>query len=266
MIKLVSYKNKKLFIMKTTLLFLSVFLSANLFGQNVYIPDANFKADLIGNPEINTNGDTEIQVSEASTFTGTIDCQDISISDLTGIEAFTAITELNCRENNISSLNVSNNNALTVLICDENNMSSLNLSNNAALTMLNCDENNLTSLDVSNCTDLMILNCYDNQITSLNLSNNAALTSLHCYNNQLLCLNVKNGNNTSFIDFRDISFTSATISAQAAVIYNSTDASTTNTNAAVMVLDFGAVKTSTSGTFTVQFPANDASSAILRIT
>jgi len=73
-------------------------------------------------------------------------------------------------------------------------------------------------------------------------------------------------NNTSFIDFSDISFTSATISAQAAVIYNSTDASTTNTNAAVMVLDFGAVKTSTSGTFTVQFPANDASSAILRIT
>ena len=73
-------------------------------------------------------------------------------------------------------------------------------------------------------------------------------------------------NNTSFIDFSDISFTSATISAQAAVIYNSTAASTTNTNAAVMVLDFGAVKTSTSGTFTVQFPTNDASSAILRIT
>ena len=73
-------------------------------------------------------------------------------------------------------------------------------------------------------------------------------------------------NNTSFIDFSDISFTSASISAQAAVIYNSTDASTTNTNAAVMVLDFGAVKTSTSGTFTVQFPTNNATSAILRIT
>jgi hypothetical protein len=187
--------------MKTTLLFLSIFLFTNLFGQNVYIPDANFKADLIGNPEINTNGDTEIQVSEASAFDGIIDCQDISISDLTGIEAFIAITELNCRENNISSLNVSTNIALTVLICDENNMTSLNLSNNIALTMLNCDENNLTSLDVSNCTDLMVLNCFDNQITSLNLSNNANLTSLHCYNNQLQCLNVKNGNNTAFIGF-----------------------------------------------------------------
>ena len=73
-------------------------------------------------------------------------------------------------------------------------------------------------------------------------------------------------NNTSFIDFSDISFTSATISAQAAVIYNSNTSATTNTNAAVMVLDFGAVKTSTSGTFTVQFPTNNSTSAILRIT
>jgi len=68
---------------------------------------------------------------------------------------------------------------------------------------------------------------------------------------------------TAYIDFSDLSFTSATISAQAAVIYNAN--STTNTNASVMVLDFGAVKTSTSGTFTIQFPTADASNAILRI-
>ena len=70
---------------------------------------------------------------------------------------------------------------------------------------------------------------------------------------------------TAFIDFSDLSFTSATISAQAAVIYNANTTATTNTNAAVMVLDFGAVKTSTSGTFTVQFPAATTSAAILRI-
>ena len=70
---------------------------------------------------------------------------------------------------------------------------------------------------------------------------------------------------TAFIDVADLSFTSATISAQAAVIYNSNTSATTNTNAAVMVLDFGAVKTSTSGTFTIQFPTADASNAILRI-
>lgn len=67
---------------------------------------------------------------------------------------------------------------------------------------------------------------------------------------------------TAFVDFDDLSFTSATISAQAALIYNSSSA---NVNAAIAVLDFGGVKTSTNGTFTIQFPTNDATSAILRI-
>ena len=67
---------------------------------------------------------------------------------------------------------------------------------------------------------------------------------------------------TAFVDFANASFTSATISAQAALIYNRSSA---NTNAAIAVLDFGAVKTSTNGTFTIAFPTNDASSAILRL-
>ena len=67
---------------------------------------------------------------------------------------------------------------------------------------------------------------------------------------------------TAFVDFDDLSFTSATISAQAALIYNTSSA---NVNAAIAVIDFGGVKTSTSGTFTIQFPTNDATNAILRI-
>ena len=67
---------------------------------------------------------------------------------------------------------------------------------------------------------------------------------------------------TAFVDFDDLSFTSATISAQAALIYNT---SSENVNASIAVLDFGGVKTSTNGTFTIQFPTNDATNAILRI-
>ena len=67
---------------------------------------------------------------------------------------------------------------------------------------------------------------------------------------------------TAFVDFANVSFTSATISAQAALIYNS---SSSNTNAAIAVLDFGSVKTSTNGTFTIAFPANDKDNAILRL-
>jgi hypothetical protein len=69
---------------------------------------------------------------------------------------------------------------------------------------------------------------------------------------------------TAFTDFADLSFTNATITSRGALIYNSTPTHT-YTNPVVAVLDFGADKTSTTGTFTIQFPTPDASNAILRI-
>jgi hypothetical protein len=69
---------------------------------------------------------------------------------------------------------------------------------------------------------------------------------------------------TAFTDFEDLSFTSATITARGALIYNSTPAHT-YTDPTVVVLDFGGDKTSTSGTFTIQFPPATASDAIIRI-
>ncbi len=66
---------------------------------------------------------------------------------------------------------------------------------------------------------------------------------------------------TALTDFADLSFTSATITARGALLYNDTASG----DPTVAVLDFGADKTSTNGTFTIQFPAADASSAIIRI-
>jgi hypothetical protein len=66
---------------------------------------------------------------------------------------------------------------------------------------------------------------------------------------------------TAFTDFADLSFTSATITAYGALIYNDSAAG----DPAVCVLDFGGAKTSTSGTFTIIFPAATASDAIIRI-
>jgi hypothetical protein len=63
------------------------------------------------------------------------------------------------------------------------------------------------------------------------------------------------------VDFADLSFTGVTLSALGAVIYNTSFGS----NAAVCVLDFGAVKTATSGTFTILFPNFTSAAAILRI-
>jgi len=69
---------------------------------------------------------------------------------------------------------------------------------------------------------------------------------------------------TAFTDFADLSFTSATITAYGALIYNSTPTHT-YTNPTVCVLDFGGAKTSTNWTFTIIFPTADATDAIIRI-
>ena len=84
---------------KTALLIIGmiVLITASSLAQcpgsvTVTIPDANFKAALVADTEINTNGDGEIQCAEAAAWTGTIDVSSKTISDLTGIEAFTNIT------------------------------------------------------------------------------------------------------------------------------------------------------------------------------
>ena len=70
------------------------------------------------------------------------------------------------------------------------------------------------------------------------------------------------GKGVAIVDFADRSFTGVTLTARGALIYNTSSATT---NAAVAVLDFGADKTATSGTFTIQFPAFTTAAAILRI-
>jgi len=65
---------------------------------------------------------------------------------------------------------------------------------------------------------------------------------------------------TAYVDFADSSWTSATFTARGALIYNSTQS-----NKSVVVLDFGSDKSVSSGTFTIVFPTNDATNAIIRL-
>ena len=209
------------------------------FGQNVNIPDANFKAYLVGNSAINTNGDGEIQVSEANSFSGTIVCSNLNISDLTGFEAFTVLTYLNCEGNQLSILDVSQNTALTYLNCEDNQLTNLDLSNNtalieskcqgnqitsldlsqnSALTTLNCRSNQLTSLDVSQNSALTTLNCRSNQLTSLDVSQNSALTSLDCYGNQFISLDVSQNTALQYLDCYFNQLTSLDVSQNTALI------------------------------------------------
>ncbi|MEP5341573.1 MAG: T9SS type A sorting domain-containing protein, partial [Algibacter sp.] len=145
----------------------------------VYIPDANFKNALLSNTAINTNNDMEISYNEAANVTE-ISVLYRGIADLTGIEAFVNITELNCSSNSLTSLDISANTALTRLYC----------ANTA-----------LTSIDVSANTALTDLWCYGNALTSLDVSANTALTWLDCSNTALTSLNIANGNNTNVYQF-----------------------------------------------------------------
>ena len=165
--------------------------STSLFAQNVNIPDANFKAYLIGFAAVNTNFDNEIQVSEAAAFTGEFlnFVVQPNISDLTGIEAFTSMTVLDCSNHSITSLDVSAMTALTTLRCQNNNLSSL-ITGNIGITTIQCFNNSLTDIDISGNTNLISLDASNNQLTNLDLSANTNLAVLKVGDNQLTSLDL----------------------------------------------------------------------------
>ena len=146
---------------------ISVFLG-DVFLNETYFPDANFRSALASILEIN-EGD-EITVDKIAATTE-LHVSYESISDLTGIEYFSALEEFSCQGNQLTEIDVSKN---------------------TALKGLNCSRNQLTSLDVSKNTALWDLYCNNNQLTELDLSKNTALTTLYCDNNQLATLDFSN--------------------------------------------------------------------------
>ena len=101
------------------------------------------------------------------------------------------ITHFDCRENELTSLDVCKNTALTVLICGNNQLRELDVSNNTALTYLGCWVNQIASIDVSSHIELEFLYCGSNLLTSLDVTNNSKLRILICDDNQLNNLDVK---------------------------------------------------------------------------
>ncbi len=187
----------------------------NIIGV-VYIPDANFKAELVNNAVINTNGDSEIQFSEAMAYNGKILVANKNISDLTGIEAFMNIYWLDCHGNSLTNLNVITLSKLRELHCYDNAITSLNLANNPVLTRLNCANNQLTGLNLSNkqslksvycgtnklssltiaaSPNIQVLDCSVNELTMLDVFGIPGLIDLYCDNNQLETLNLSNNSN-----------------------------------------------------------------------
>ena len=127
-------------------------------------------------------------------------CYENQMSSL-DVSQNTNLTSLNCGMNDLTNLDVSQNTNLTNLYCGGNDLTNLDVSQNTALLFLSFEYNQLTSLDVSQNTNLTYLYCVRNQLTSLDVSQNTNLTNLYCEDNQLECLNIKNGNITNFNSF-----------------------------------------------------------------
>jgi hypothetical protein len=159
-------------------------------------PDLRFEQYMLQN--FDTDSDGQISFAEAKAVRD-IDCSDMGITSLKGIQYFTALETLNCSLNAINALDLTQNTALrsfTCNLCEQ--IEIIDLSKNTALEYLSCSGNaNLKSLYISDNTNLRELFCDDNRsLASLNPDGNTDLRILSCNRNaSLLSLNLSNNTN-----------------------------------------------------------------------
>ena len=153
------------------------------------IPDAKFEDKLIA-LSIDRDGKNGKVATESIATVTSINLDSSSISNLTGIQDFVALTSLSLRNNQLTTLDVSKNVSLASLFCDSNRLTILDISKNVSLTTFSCFNNQLTTLDLSKNLALNYLDCSRNQLTTLDVSKNIALSLFQCTNNLLTTLDV----------------------------------------------------------------------------
>ncbi|MBQ7577327.1 MAG: putative Ig domain-containing protein, partial [Synergistaceae bacterium] len=169
-------------------------------------PDFNFQDYVKTNFDSDSNGALSYEeinnVTSMKLYTKNFLNQDegMNIASLKGIEFFTALTSLDCKHNQLTALDTSNNTALTHLDCGDNKLTTLDVSKNTALIYLDCGGNKLTTLDVSSNTALSVLDCRANKLTTLDVSRNTALTYLDCGGNELTTLDISKNTALSYLD------------------------------------------------------------------
>ncbi len=218
---------------RTFTIIFTIFVLQSMNSQVINFTDLNFKNRLLQstsnegptyfiasnssgeNMAIDSNNNSEIEIYEAlAVYRLTV--QNATITNLSGIEYFTNLIDLNCADNLITSLDVSALTNLEHFRCDRNDISFLNINgltnlrtfwygsnnlpnvnanSNPNIIHLGCDLNNITDLDISGLINLSFLVCYYNNIETIDLSNQLDLRSLYCSHNQLTNLNISNMSN-----------------------------------------------------------------------
>ncbi len=177
-------------------------------AQIVNIPDTNFKNKLLaansassiaGNLAtypttgnycvIDTNGDGQIQLTEAQAIT-MLNVSYSNISSLQGIESFTNLKWLFCNSNNITSINVLPLTQLVTLMVSSNQLTAIDVSTLGQLSSLNASINSIGAINLSGCPNLVSLSIDQNFLSTINLSQNPEIKLLFLGQNNLTALNI----------------------------------------------------------------------------
>ncbi len=194
----------------------SVSINASTF------PDPIFRSYVSSAFDSNGNGVLDEKEIE---YARDIYCQNMGIESLKGIEYLTELRGLYCMDNQIATMDLSNNkllqgvwcsgNKFTYLdfspnpelmwvYCHDNQVSYLNVSNNPKMAYIECNTNPLKSLDVSHNPELEHLMCGSCQLTSLDLTHNPKLGHLDCFRNPLKSLDLTHNPKLKRLDIWDI--------------------------------------------------------------
>ncbi|WP_459210675.1 hypothetical protein [Aquimarina rhabdastrellae] len=176
------------------------------------IPDANFETALytLGYDDIANDG--QIPTALVAPVI-TLDISNQNIADLTGIQDFVALTDLNLDTNVLTSLDLSSNTNLQTLNFDNNSITNLNLGTISNLTSIEGRYNQLMTIDVSQNSDLTFINLRDNLFTTIDVSNNPLLETINLRgNSNLTNIDISNNPNLKFLYFQDTGLTALDVS------------------------------------------------------
>lgn len=165
--------------------------ASNITIDAAHFPDANFRTYILDKENgVDANGDGILSVREIRKC-GELNIEKYGIQDLTGIEYFTYLRNLNVSKNALTALNLKQNTNLETLDCSQNQLTALDVTKNEKLVDLKCTGNALTALTLTENSELEYLDCEGNKLSSLNVSGNKKLLYLICGNNVITTLDLQ---------------------------------------------------------------------------
>lgn len=144
-------------------------------------PDAIFRSFVRDSLDLDNDG----LLNRRESYASEIDVHNMGITSLTGIEHFDYLGTLDCSQNQLTALNVTNLRYLETLRCFNNQLTSLNLKKNTQLKKLSCSNNQLTRLEITNNISLQSLSANSNKLTFIDFSENPALNYINISHNRI---------------------------------------------------------------------------------